>query len=376
MTTMFVQLRRVVYLLVLLQCCACVAYAQSGDRASMTADEKNIEQGMTELRAKMEEEKKKVEDVLESVNTVKKEWSEVSKRVQNATTTAKEVGKLLMETKGRVLRQTENENKNMSELKEVLGKAVDASKEITDAVDNASLTAKKISNLTQEIQQGEEDLAKVIRHLTWTADKHINNEDETSLSEEKKKVKQLAEQCMKKVENVWTFLQRVNEVTTSTHSLVEKAEKQVATASVAAADLQKIINETYRACPEIKADLEREIEEANQRITETDTANEGKEPPHNNEELDDSLPNKQNEKETKDQNTNSTEAETEAMQMPNSSRINRTLRTKMKKAMLKHKRIIIVLRATFLHPVIHLLLDPRHHNHKVRRLILLQLQTI
>ncbi|ORC91097.1 uncharacterized protein TM35_000061020 [Trypanosoma theileri] len=34
MTTMFIQLRRVVYLLVLLQCCVCVAYAEDGVRNS------------------------------------------------------------------------------------------------------------------------------------------------------------------------------------------------------------------------------------------------------------------------------------------------------------------------------------------------------
>ncbi|ORC89498.1 uncharacterized protein TM35_000122730 [Trypanosoma theileri] len=309
MTTMFVQLRRVVYLLVLLQCCTCVAYAQ-GDTTSTHSVEEGILMEMGYLKAKMEAEKKKVETLRVSVKTVTKEWSEASNRAQSATTTAKEVEKLLVDTKGRVLHLSENENKNMSELKEVLRKAVDAAKEITDAAEKANLTANKINNTAHEIQEEETVLLSAQYHVERIVNEHIDKEEETSVSGEKKKIKELADECKKKVEEVQTFLMDVSEVTKSAHSLAEEAKKQAAVASDAAAELQRIINETYLECPDMKEELDREIEEEKRRFSETNTTNEGENSPHNNKELDDSHPNKQNEKETKDQNTNSTEAET------------------------------------------------------------------
>ncbi|ORC89502.1 uncharacterized protein TM35_000122770, partial [Trypanosoma theileri] len=293
MITMFIQLRRVVYLLVLLQCCACVAYAQSGDTTPTDSEEKKIIQNLTELRAKMEKKKDEINVILVSLKSVKNECSEASKRAQNAAKTAEELESVVMNTSVLILQSSESLNE--SEVKEELRNAVYAVREATNAVEKTNLIAEKISNLAHEIQKGEIDLVKVVDDVEWITDDYINNEDETSLSGGKKKIQQLAKECKKETKEVDTFLQHVNEDTRSARSLAEEAQKQAEAASAAAEYLQKIIDDIFERRPQIKADLEREIEEENQRLTDTTTANEGKEPLDNNEVLDGALPNKQNE---------------------------------------------------------------------------------
>ncbi|ORC80011.1 uncharacterized protein TM35_001871000, partial [Trypanosoma theileri] len=138
MTTMFVQLYRVVYLLVLLQCCVCVAYADNG-AASQDFEEKNILQKLNELKAKMEKENNDVKIILASVNTVQEEWREASNRAKNAANKANELGQLVSDVTSRALRLSENVNEIKSELKEAVKKAVSAEREITDAAANANL---------------------------------------------------------------------------------------------------------------------------------------------------------------------------------------------------------------------------------------------
>ncbi|ORC89508.1 uncharacterized protein TM35_000122830, partial [Trypanosoma theileri] len=289
MTTMFVQLRRVVYLLVLLQCCVCVAYADNG-AASQDFEEKNILQKLNELKAKMEKENNDVKIILASVNTVQEEWREASNRAKNAANKANELGQLVSDVTSRALRLSENVNEIKSELKEAVKKAVSAEREITDAAANANLIANKTSNSAAAILKGEGDLLEANILLERIAGDHVNMKSETSQSE----VKRLAQVCMEKVKEVDSFLDEVSKVTASADSLAQEAKEQVEDASVAAFTLQKIINDTLQLFPDIKTELEREIKETSSQ---------------ENKEVDGTVSTTQNEEAIKNPNTNSAQAE-------------------------------------------------------------------
>ncbi|ORC82818.1 uncharacterized protein TM35_000821080 [Trypanosoma theileri] len=71
MTTMFVQLRRVVYLLVLLHFCACVVHAEEVDDEPMTDEDVKISQKIKALTPQMKEGKKDTENKVSLMNKAK-----------------------------------------------------------------------------------------------------------------------------------------------------------------------------------------------------------------------------------------------------------------------------------------------------------------
>ncbi|ORC89563.1 uncharacterized protein TM35_000123380 [Trypanosoma theileri] len=153
MTTMFVQLRRVVYLLVLLQCCVCVAYAESVT-PSAEPEEKDILQRTKELKAKMNEEKSKTESVAASLRKAREECNAEVQRAQNAASKAHEDEKLIMEADiPHIMGMTENVNEIKSELKVAVKKAVYTVREATDAANKSYLIANKTKFFSEEFLQ-------------------------------------------------------------------------------------------------------------------------------------------------------------------------------------------------------------------------------
>ncbi|ORC89556.1 uncharacterized protein TM35_000123310 [Trypanosoma theileri] len=292
MTTMFVQLRRVVYLLVLLQCCVCVAYAQQSSTGEATETARGLKE-LEELTTKMKEDKANLNGKLLALRNIKSESPEALKRAKSAASKAWEVEELILPILTPDMLMFENVNKKESKSKELFRKAVDAAKEAKEAAEKAILTAKKSNDLVEEIRKGSEPLMFMAYQVEEVAEKHIEK-CETGHSEEDQKEKKLAEEYKKQAKDVESFLQLVDNDIQSNTEVVEEVQKQAKDASDAAASLQKIIDNIFRDHPHIRAELEREIKET---------------PSHENKEVDGSLPNKQNEENTRNQNTNSAQAE-------------------------------------------------------------------
>ncbi|ORC89514.1 uncharacterized protein TM35_000122890 [Trypanosoma theileri] len=284
MTTMFVQLRRVVYLLVLLQCCVCVAYAES-DVASTDSEEKNILQRMRELTSEMEKGKSKKESAAALLNKAREECKTTAERAQNAVNKAREDEKVIIEAAApNIMGMTENVSENQGKLKELLRKAKGTVREATEAAANANSIATKTNNLLEEFMQMSEQLKTLTVQLQGAAEK-LKQKGEPSHSEESQKEKKLAEEYMKKAKDVESFLERVDSDSINLR-VVEMAKQQAVAASAAAEGLQRIINNIFQEYPNIKAELDREIQETAQTNNNTTmTGSESETSPKENKEL-------------------------------------------------------------------------------------------
>ncbi|ORC89564.1 uncharacterized protein TM35_000123390 [Trypanosoma theileri] len=299
MTTMFVQLRRVVYLLVLLQCCVCVAYAESGTKA-VTPKESDPTEMLNEMTKKMESQKHSFNEnvalLMGTESNCKKALNRAKKAKDEANTVSVLMKPLLEE-----IRKDENVSKNESESKELLRKAVDAAKEAEEAANNAKLMSFATTDMVDILQRVTMELHSLVDDVKKTAKKHAKNE----------KVRELAEKCMEEAEGLKHSLDGAKYLIPSAKKAAEEAMEQNEPTSVEAKRLQASINEVFQKYPKMKEELERERNEAAQtNANSTNTGSEGNKTPNENKEVDGSHPNKENEENTRNPNTNSTEAET------------------------------------------------------------------
>ncbi|ORC89565.1 uncharacterized protein TM35_000123400 [Trypanosoma theileri] len=299
MTTMFVQLRRVVYLLVLLQCCACVAYAESVTDP-ITHEESDPSLFLKDMIEKMKTERGLINDDLHSLRTMENKCSEALNRAKNATTKANEVRKL-METLLKEIRNPETRSEKESEAKELLRKAVDAQREATDAAGKAKSIAATTAGLVSTLQDRTMELHSLAEFLKNIVDKHINAGGR----------KELVEEYQKEADKVLSSLNDDVMDFKSVNKVAEEAKKQAEVASFEAKNVQAFIDEIFQKYPEIKEEVERESKEATQTSNNsTNTGSEGNKTPNENKEVEGLHPNKQNEENTRNQNTNTAQTET------------------------------------------------------------------
>ncbi|ORC89553.1 uncharacterized protein TM35_000123280, partial [Trypanosoma theileri] len=163
MTTMFVQLRRVVYLLVLLHCCASVAYAESVKESAKEVVErrgdslKKIEGDMEAIRT---EALKNISD-LENKLKVWKEDSERAKSVADEVIQMRHVLEAAMRNNG-----APNANKGVvdaSLAKGLLKNATDAVQRMKNTLSNARRSA----SMARELRNSCYDTFDKLNSLIW-----------------------------------------------------------------------------------------------------------------------------------------------------------------------------------------------------------------
>ncbi|ORC89510.1 uncharacterized protein TM35_000122850, partial [Trypanosoma theileri] len=220
-------------------------------------------------------------------------------RTKNATDNAREVGELLKPLLEEI-RKTENlEKKNES--KELLKKAVDAAKEAEEAANNAKLIATATMDLVSSMQRVTKELHVLVKEVKETATEHI----------EKKETKKMAEECMEKAGELERTVTGAEYAIPSANEVAKKTEKQAKDASDAAVRLQPMIDEIFKKYPQIKEEVDREIKErAQANANPTNTGSEGNKTPNENKESNGTFPTKQNEENTRNQNTNTAQTET------------------------------------------------------------------
>ncbi|ORC82815.1 uncharacterized protein TM35_000821050, partial [Trypanosoma theileri] len=220
-------------------------------------------------------------------------------RTKNATDNAREVGELLKPLLEEI-RDPETRSKKESEAKELSRKAVVAEREAKEAADKAISMAAATTNLVDTLQDRIMQFHILADHCKKITEEHIKNE----------KVRKLAEECMEEAEGLKHPLEGVKTVIESANKAAEEAREQAEVTNVTAIILKASINEVFQKYPKMKEEVEREIKETAQTTDDqTNTGSEGNRMPNENKEVDGSLPNKQNEEEIKNPNTNSAQAE-------------------------------------------------------------------
>ncbi|ORC89557.1 uncharacterized protein TM35_000123320, partial [Trypanosoma theileri] len=303
MTTMFVQLRRVVYLLVLLQCCVCVAYANNAESVTdpITHEESDLSLFLNEMIKDLYRQRDMFNDNLALLTTTQKNCSEALNRAENATTKVREVDKLL-DTTRRTMHMSENVNEKESELKELLRKAKDTVKEGREAADNANSIATATMDLVSSMQSGTMELHSLAEFLKNIVDEHINDGGR----------KELLEEYQKKAKEVESSVDGVENILSSANEVAKKTEIQAEVASFEAKNLQAFIDEMFKKYPQIKEEVERESKETTQTSNNsTNTGSEGNKTPSPNEnkESNGTVSTSQNKEEIKNPNTHSAQAE-------------------------------------------------------------------
>ncbi|KAH9597726.1 hypothetical protein LSM04_008902 [Trypanosoma melophagium] len=131
---MLVQLRRVVYLLVLLHFCTCVINSVSGT-PSRDPDLSGLKEEIDELKAKVEEEKVKLDGTLPALSTARSKYKTTAQRAKNDSNECKNFAE---EIKSGLTDVTDNEKK---EAEELVDRCTDAARDVKNAAAEADKKA-------------------------------------------------------------------------------------------------------------------------------------------------------------------------------------------------------------------------------------------
>ncbi|ORC91096.1 uncharacterized protein TM35_000061010, partial [Trypanosoma theileri] len=236
MTTMFIQLRRVVYLLVLLQCCVCVVLAQSG----FTSVE-------TELGASFESMKKKIVEVENAYEAAKETVGPlmnaivVCEEASLALSNANEKANVFVEkTKEEIKQKVANmfdigtREVEAKELVNTITVAVENATKATAAVNSAADTSFSAANKLEEIASPLYNISTNFSNFT-TSVRELSGTTE----EEKRMAENGSFNITKAKEFVITLLSRVNDATQQ----ASLAEQDVQNAT----QIRKLVEETIHS---------------------------------------------------------------------------------------------------------------------------------
>ncbi|ORC89511.1 uncharacterized protein TM35_000122860 [Trypanosoma theileri] len=207
MTTMFVQLRRVVYLLVLLQCCVCVAYAEDTKESAQDVVSRK-ENSLKEVEGMMDATlKEALQNISELDSKLKlwKEHAELAKSAANEVTQMRQVieaairknNDVPVESKGAV---------GDSLTEELLKSASEAVKNTQVAVKNARSSASAAKELGKSCYDAYDKLNSLVWAHRAALTRYTSAIDEAGLNEpkmtEKRKIADESKQKQQKAHDV------------------------------------------------------------------------------------------------------------------------------------------------------------------------------
>ncbi|ORC89549.1 uncharacterized protein TM35_000123240 [Trypanosoma theileri] len=221
MTTMFVQLRRVVYLLVLVQCCTCVAYAES--RSSVNEDYFN----------QKDEEFKYMRKVLMELRITAEESSfalesGLGRCYDYSTLADKAVEKLKSLTKREEAEMSPNNTSTSpKEMKEQWKEEKAALQEAKVVLSNAKLAVNKTRKAAKEINETLTEMEKLAKTLVSDANKFMRSPADLPhlLADRYFEVEKLVLASRKEGEDALSFADEVKSSVQRGLDAAEKAEK-------------------------------------------------------------------------------------------------------------------------------------------------------
>ncbi|ORC82814.1 uncharacterized protein TM35_000821040 [Trypanosoma theileri] len=176
MTTMFVQLRRVVYLLVLLQCCACVAYAQSGS----TVNDHYFKQKVEDFKLMYSALKNSISNAEESSMAMDKEFVACDVYSSHALNAVYQLKSL---TEGAEAEMSPiNTSTRPEEMKEQRKKFETALQEAKDDLSNVTLAVNKTREAAEEVNKALNEVERLAETVISYAEEILDSPPKLSRS--------------------------------------------------------------------------------------------------------------------------------------------------------------------------------------------------
>ncbi|ORC82816.1 uncharacterized protein TM35_000821060 [Trypanosoma theileri] len=248
MTTMFVQLRRVVYLLVLLHFCTCVVYARrrSGDGSTtvgvayeerISTDNEEISQKMRDSTAKMEEKKKKTEITADLLGKERERYNSASNDAERSVIECTQFAKEIEDGLKNVM---DNDNENQAE---------ELVKKCTDAAQEVKKVAASVKSAADAAHADADKLLTAVKSGRETSNGRLDSLDllkESEISSSLDKFKE-AVTAVDKTNETEKFATEVQKNVTAAKAEVAKAEQLEQAANDAAKLLQEAIQKAKTA---------------------------------------------------------------------------------------------------------------------------------
>ncbi|ORC84203.1 uncharacterized protein TM35_000481640 [Trypanosoma theileri] len=253
MTTMFVQLRRVVYLLVLLQCCASVAFAEDvGDTAPTQSEVKKTLQKMRQLAAKIKVEKKDIEEKFSSMNEAREECKVAAQSAESDANECREFAKDIES-----VLKSDTDNKKEKKANELVKRCTETAKEVKKVADDVNKKAEAASAAAEKLVMTADELNSAIStyarlQFILPDEEEVKNEDfNVDINEY---IKDYEEK---------DYAIEVNKTATAVKQEAAEAQKQAESATEAVNNLKEAIQKAKTAAAEEEAKKAAEAEQQN-----------------------------------------------------------------------------------------------------------------